>query len=44
MVAKGFEESKILQILWRKGSIGSEEAALINEDWEVNDNSEGLSN
>lgn len=33
MVAKGFEENRMLQILWRKGSIRCKEEALINEDW-----------
>lgn len=33
MVAKGFEEKRILQIRWRKGSIRCKEEALINEGW-----------
>lgn len=33
MVAKGFEENRILQILGRKGSTGCKEGTLINKDW-----------
>jgi hypothetical protein len=31
MVAKGFEESRILQILWRKGSVRCKEEPSIKE-------------
>ena len=33
MVAKGFEENRILQILERKGSKRCKEGTLINKDW-----------
>ena len=33
MVAKGFEENRILQLLEREGSTRCQEGTLINKDW-----------